>query len=180
MTDAVADDLDVEEELDETEGEPAKRRLSGKKLVLYVVLPLLLLTGGVTGSYLAGLLDPLIAMVMNVGASEEEGASKINKETTFFDLPELVVNLNTGGKQSSYLKISIALELDDPSAIPRLNALMPRIIDRFQVYLRELRREDLNGSAGLYRLKEELLLRVNAAVQPSEIRDVLFKEFIVQ
>jgi flagellar protein FliL len=58
--------------------------------------------------------------------------------------------------------------------------VLPRIIDNFQVYLRELRVEDLKGSGGMYRLREELLLRVNAAVAPAKINDVLFKEMLVQ
>ena len=98
----------------------------------------------------------------------------------FFDLPEILVNLNTGRRQSTYLKISIALELDNSDMLPRIESLLPRVIDNFQVYLRELRREDLSGSAGIFRLKEELLLRVNAALHPAQIRDVLFKEMLVQ
>ena len=57
---------------------------------------------------------------------------------------------------------------------------MPRVIDNFQTYLRELRIDDLKGSAGMYRLREELLVRVNAAAAPAKITDVLFKEMLVQ
>ena len=49
-----------------------------------------------------------------------------------------------------------------------------------RLYLRELRPSDLDGSAGLYRLKEELTRRVNAAIAPSRINAVLFKEIVVQ
>ena len=62
----------------------------------------------------------------------------------------------------------------------RIAAMMPRIIDNFQIYLRELRVEDLRGSDGIYRLREELLARVNAAVAPVKVTDVLFKEMLVQ
>ena len=57
---------------------------------------------------------------------------------------------------------------------------MPRVVDNFQVYLRELRLEDLGGSAGLFRLKEELLFRVNRAVDPVQVTDILFREMLVQ
>jgi flagellar protein FliL len=76
--------------------------------------------------------------------------------------------------------MSVSLELDSAADLPKLQAVLPRIIDNFQVYLRELRVEDLKGSAGMYRLREELLLRVNAAVAPAKINDVLFKEMLVQ
>ena len=75
----------------------------------------------------------------------------------------------------------MSLELDnDAGKRPRMTALMPRIVDQFQAYLRELRLDDLKGSAGVLRLKEELLRRVNVAAAPYKVRDVLLKEMIVQ
>ena len=106
---------------------------------------------------------------------------KVDKENAvFFPLEELIVNLNAGGRKSTFLKIRISLELADGEDISRIESVMPRIMDNFQVYLRELRIEDLKGSAGMYRLREELLTRVNAAAAPAKIRDVLFKEILVQ
>jgi len=177
MADAVADDIDLDAELEDGEG-VARRKFSGKKLVLFVILPIVLIFGGVIGAFFMGAFDSLLGMDEHAGG--ENKTLEVPKDVSFFDLPEMVVNLNTGGKQSTYLKISVALELQNPEAKAQLEALMPRIVDQFQVYLRELRREDLSGSAGLYRIKEELLLRVNAAVQPFVINDVLFKEFIIQ
>ena len=75
---------------------------------------------------------------------------------------------------------SFTLELAAEADIEHLEQVLPRIVDNFQVYLRELRIEDLKGSAGIYRLREELLLRVNAAAYPAEVRDVLFKEMLIQ
>lgn len=46
--------------------------------------------------------------------------------------------------------------------------------------MRELRPSDLDGSAGMYRLKEELLRRVNMTVYPAKVDAVLFKELLVQ
>jgi flagellar FliL protein len=78
------------------------------------------------------------------------------------------------------LKIRISLELTNTADINRVELVKTRIVDNFQVYLRELRLEDLQGAAGMYRLREELLTRVNAAVRPAQVKDVLFKEMIVQ
>jgi flagellar FliL protein len=64
--------------------------------------------------------------------------------------------------------------------IEQITPIMPRVMDAFQTYLRELRASDLDGSAGLYRLKEELTRRVNAAIAPSHVNAVLFKEIVVQ
>lgn len=100
---------------------------------------------------------------------------------TFVDVPEILVNLATSGDKPAYLKLSISLELKGgDEAAKALEPVMPRVVDQFQTYLRELRVEDLSGSAGMFRLKEELLRRINMATEPVQIKDVLFKEMIVQ
>lgn len=101
-------------------------------------------------------------------------------EAFFFDLPVITVNLNTSGASLEYLKISAALEVRDQSMMSIIEPRMPRVLDAFQVYLRELRRSDLEGSAGIYRLKEELHRRVNLAVYPATVDNILFKEILVQ
>ena len=78
------------------------------------------------------------------------------------------------------MKIKVSLEVESEAMLAQLEALLPRVVDNFQVYLRELRVEDLNGSAGLYRLREELLVRVNTAIKPHKVKDVLFREMLVQ
>ena len=99
----------------------------------------------------------------------------------FVDLPEVLVNLsNPGSDRTQYLKIKIVLELPEQKMIEQITPIMPRVMDAFQTYLRELRPSDLDGSAGLYRLKEELTRRVNVSIAPSRINAVLFKEIVVQ
>jgi flagellar protein FliL len=127
------------------------------------------------GLYFTGMLNRFIG---TKGEAQNEKAAP--KQTVFYDLPELLVNLNGNGRKASFLKMSISLELENQVDVARLQSVMPRIIDNFQVYLRELRIEDLRGSGGMYRLREELLLRVNAAAAPAKIVDVLFKEMLVQ
>ena len=173
------EEQDAEEE-EEAPEEPRRKRFSGKKLVLFVIVPvfLLLCAGGGAAAYFLGLFGGQDEVTAEGAAGE--AAEAIPKDVVFYDLPEILVNLNTGGRQATYLKMSISLELDNPDVLPRIESLLPRVIDKFQVYLRELRREDLNGSAGIFRLKEELLLRVNVALHPARINDVLFKELLVQ
>ncbi len=92
----------------------------------------------------------------------------------------MLVNLNGTGRRQNFLKMQVSLELTDEAVIPELKKLSLRIVDNFQVYLRELRVEDLRGSAGVYRLREALVARVNVAVRPVQVKDVLFKEMLIQ
>ncbi len=150
-----------------------KKKLSGKKLVLFV-LPVVLLLGGAAAFFFLKPAEQPSEGDEDVVAEHDAGPS------VYYDLPQMLVNLNTTGRRVNFLKIVVSLELAEESDIQHLEQVLPRIIDNFQVYLRELRIEDLKGSAGIYRLREELLLRVNAAAYPAEVHDVLFKEMLIQ
>ena len=169
----------VNEEIEAVpEGEAAEAPKGGgkKKLIMIVGGVVLLLVGVGAGLYFTGMLDSVLG---KKAATVAEAPPP--KPLVFFDLPDFLVNLNSGGsKKANFLKLSVSLELDKQEDTPKLQAVMPRIIDNFQIYLRELRVDDLRGSGGIYRLREELLARVNAAVAPVKVNDVLFKEMLVQ
>ena len=160
-------------------GEAVPRKMPGKKLVLFVVAPIMLLLAAGAGVYFSGLADSLL------GKGEGEDAKMAEAEaepgpSVFFDLPDMLVNLNTSGRRTGYLKLSVSLELGSEEDQAIVEKVLPRVIDNFQVYLRELRIEDLQGSAGMQRLREELLTRVVTAAEPAEVRDVLFREILIQ
>jgi len=179
---------DLEEDFDEGEGseelpESPSRKLPIKK-ILILVLPILLLIGAGAGLYFTGVIDAVMGKFSggNEPAAEApvQNGPKVAGPAVFYDVPEMLVNLQTQGRKQTFLKIRVALELETPADIPRIDQVQPRIIDSFQVYLRELRVEDLQGAAGMHLLREELLTRVNAAVKPAKVNDVLFKEMLVQ
>ena len=115
------------------------------------------------------------------GKGEAHDAAPVVKPAVFVDLPEVLVNLsNSGTDRTQYLKVKVVLELPDQLLMAQIQPVMPRVLDTFQTYLRELRPTDLDGSSGLYRLKEELTRRVNAAIAPNKVSAVLFKEIVVQ
>lgn len=168
----------------EGEAKPAKKGLFGfltKKMLMFVVAPaLLVLVGGGAGAYF------FLFAGEDVPPEGEHGAAAVAEaeHPVFYDVPEILVNLATSGDKPAYLKLTVSLEIkaapDDPEPTKALEAIVPRVIDQFQTYLRELRVEDLSGSAAMFRLKEELLRRVNLAAEPVHVEDVLFKEMIVQ
>lgn len=103
------------------------------------------------------------------------------KPPVFVEVPDMLVNLaGLPGERVQYLKVKVVLEVKEDKQAEAIKPEMPRVTDIFQTYLRELRASDLNGSVGLFRLKEELTRRVNAAVAPTQVSAVLFKEIIVQ
>lgn len=156
---------------DGEEGAAEKPKRSIVKLAL-MAAPVLLLAIGGGAAWQFGLF----------GGGGEAGGQAVAapKPAFFYNMPEMLVNLNQADKRAQYLKIKVSLEMADENITSALEPVLPRIMDTFQIYLRELRSEDLDGSAGVYRLKEELLRRVNLAIAPAEVDRVLFKEIIVQ
>jgi flagellar FliL protein len=169
---AVADEADVDEE-------GAEGAAGGKKKFAFPPMKYLIIGGGALAALIVAGGGGYYFLSHKHDAAKAEAAAV--KPAVFVDLPEVLVNLsNSGSERTQYLKIKIVLELADQPMVAQITPIMPRVMDAFQTYLRELRPSDLDGSAGLYRLKEELTRRVNAAIAPSRINAVLFKEIVVQ
>ncbi|MBD8890414.1 flagellar basal body-associated FliL family protein [Roseibium litorale] len=166
------EDAAADEGAEEGDGGGGKK----KKLILFGGIGLAVLLAAAGGAYY---------FLMSGGSSAPQTdpaggpAPEAPKPAVFYDLPEMTVNLATDGR-GTYLKVRIALEVRDKDMISQIEPYLPRILDAFQIYLRELRPADLEGSAGLFRLKEELLRRINLSVYPAKVEGVLFKEILVQ
>ena len=161
------------EDEDTKDGEaapPKKNFLTKKRLMIAVPVLALLLAGAGAGAYffLAG---PKPAA---------SGDAAPPPQVAYSDVDDLLVNIQSPDSTPVYLKLSVALELDDDTAKAGVAVLMPRVRDAFEAYLRELRIDDLKGSEGVMRLKEELLRRAAIAAAPYHVRDVLLKQMIVQ
>lgn len=115
------------------------------------------------------------------GKKEGDATGDATAPAIFFHkLPDIVVNLNDKGSKTHFLKLSASLEIPDKESLKLVVQMQPRVMDSFQLYLRELRKSDLEGSAGIYRLREELLMRVNKTVYPAKVNNILFNEMITQ
>lgn len=182
------------------EGEaPAKKKMSGKKLVLFIILPAVLVLGG-GGAAAFLLLKPSGEQHAEAneghdkakgGHGEAEGAGEAvpgpngttimhGDNVVFVTLPEMLVNITGPEGRPAYLKLKLTLEAPDDATVAALGEHIPRVTDQFNGFLRELRTDDLAGSAGAYRLRLELLRRVNLVIAPMQVNAVLIEEMLVQ
>ena len=140
------------------------------KLIIAVAGVLVILGGGATWF-----------LFFRHHGEELHAEAPLPKPPVFVEVPDLMVNLvGMPGERVQYLKMKVVLEVKEEKQVEAIKPTLPRVTDIFQTYLRELRPTDLGGSAGLFRLKEELTRRVNAAVSPNEVSAVLFKEIVIQ
>jgi flagellar FliL protein len=164
---AMAENDDKEDGAAEAAAAPKK---SKKKLIIMAAAVLLLVGGGGSTWFF-----------FFRHHEEVRAEAAVPKAPIFVDVPEVLVNLvGAPGERIQYLKVKIVLEVKEEKQVETIKPTMPRVSDIFQTYMRELRPADLNGSAGLFRLKEELTRRVNVAIAPGQVNAVLFKEVVIQ
>ena len=169
MSDGIGDD----------DEEDSAKKTSGKKLVLFILIPIIILIAAGAGLFFSGMLDSLVAEEVIEEVADEE-ITKTFVPSSYYELDEMLVSLRSSGAKQKFLKIQLSLELENAVDMAVIEASVPRIIDSFQVFLRELHIEELEGSRGVYLIKEELLSRVNQAIHPVKIKDVLFKDMLIQ
>jgi flagellar protein FliL len=182
-------------------GPPVKKKMPGKQLVLFIILPALLVLGGGGGAaYFFLFKKPGAASGEQAGKGksekkkEKKEAKKGEKKDDaggvsfsegpngegFMTMSPITVNITTADARPAYLKLKLTLQAKDMETAQALEPMLPRIMDQYTGFLRELRMEDLAGSAGYARLQNELLKRVNLAVAPAQIDAVLIEEMLVQ
>ena len=104
----------------------------------------------------------------------------INK-IMFVPLDEITVNLKHGVSQNmTWLRIKVTLEVQGKNNYDVVSQLTPKIVDIVQTYLKELRQSDLEGSFGIYKIKDEMMMRINTVLHPVRIEAILFQEMIIQ
>lgn len=163
----------------EAEGKAEKG--GGKRKLLLLAIPVVLAAVG-AGLWFTGILPGLLGMGGEHHAAAEAGehAPAAPAPPVFFDMPEVLANLNAPGRRASYIRLRSKLELAKPEDVAAVQAAMPRLLDLYTTYLREMRPEELRGSAGTQRLREELIARASLAAAPARVTDVLFTEILLQ
>jgi len=202
MSDTDDEDDDIEEAPlddgdDDEEGGGGRKRGGRRKLILFVGGPLIAVILLVAVAFFMGIGPFGGGDEEDVATEESHGEEGDHGEGAeggdhgegggaghvgFYELPQMTVNLNTTDGSTAFLRMTVSLEIanDTPENRIQLDTMLPRVLDNFQTYMRELRLEDLSGSAGLFRLKQEMLSRINRAVEPVQVSDVLFSELLVQ
>jgi flagellar protein FliL len=169
------EDGDEDEEGEGEEGGGGSR----KKLFIIIGIVVILLIGGAAGAYFAGLFDSSSSTEKSAGGEpESEGGEGV--EVIYKEFPDILTNLNEGRRKKVGVRIKVVLELASEEESLRMDSIMPKVHDRIQVYIRAQKLEDLKGSAGIQRIREELLAMLNKAFAPTKIRDLYFKEMLVR
>ncbi len=159
----------------DAEASPPAKPGKKRRLVLLLAVPIaLVLIGG--GVWKSGLLHR--------HARSSHGHAPVPAaapaQPVYADMPDIIANLNSPDSQQTFIKLKVKLELADKADLATATHDMPRLMDMFTTYLRDIRPDELRGAAGTYRLREEILARANIALAPAHVLDVLFVQMIMQ
>jgi flagellar protein FliL len=154
------------------EAAPESVKPKGRLKLIIAAVAVLVIIGGATGWFF---------LMRHHGEESHAEAGPLMKPPSYVEVPDMLVNLaGLPGERVQFLKVKLVLEVKEEKQAEAIKPSLPRVTDIFQTYLRELRPNDLNGSAGLFRLKEELTRRVNLVLSPYQVSAVLFKEVVIQ
>lgn len=156
--------------MDEVEGldradAPTAAKSGRKKLAIIAAAVAVILGGGGSGAYFM------------LGRDEHVEAAA--EDAVYVDLEPMLINIRSADGQKHFLKVHLTLATT-PEAKEKIEAKMPAVIDAMQGFIRELRPEDLSGTSGMFRLKEELLVRAERSVGAGQVSDVLIQEMVQQ
>jgi flagellar protein FliL len=179
MTDAVAD----------SPQEPGKP--GGKSLILALVLAL---AGAGGGFYAVGAgLIPLGKYAPSVDGMEAARdsttgevqaekkvpgeAGKAMEGIAFVEVDPITISLNAS-QSVKHLRFRAQLEVNADYE-REVSAMLPRVTDVLNSYLRALELADLTGPLALVRLRAQMLRRVQVITGKGRVRDLLIMEFVL-
>ena len=147
-----------------------------KKIVIFVLLPLLLIAGSAAGIYFSGIL----------GSHEEEASDGPKKPTaavigTYFDVPDFIINLKGPQNKIVFLQLKLNIELKKPEDVERAKVNLPRLQDAIVTYFHRMDPEKIQDDPGFTTIRQDLAQRMSASVKPPiEIVEVNISDLRIQ
>lgn len=132
-----------------------------KKLVLFIVLPMLLIIGSGAAIFFSGILSP--------EEEEEVGGLKKLKPAiagTFFDVPDFIINLKGSTNKVVFLQLKLNIELKREEDIERCKANLARLQDVVVTYFHRQDPDKLLDDPGFIKMRQDLAQRMRAVVKP--------------
>ncbi len=175
MTDAV----------DIAEAAPAAKPKGKLELIIEVVLALAL-GGGSFYAIRSGLFDPTALFGGGGGGghgsadghgSGHEAAAAVAGDIAFVAMDPIMISLPPGST-ARHLRFAGQLEVA-PENAATVAALMPRVLDVLNTYLRAVEVRDLEDPSALARLRAQMLRRIQVVTGEGQVNDLLVTEFVL-
>jgi len=159
------------EETKTEEQEKEVKKVSKKKLLLFLVIGLVIVV--LAGSVIA------VFSTFKGGKGKEKEKERSPKETVIYSMEPIVVNLfDPTGKR--YIQIRLALELKDKKMEEEIKINEPKIKDVIISTLSTKTPEDVLQPEAKDLIKTELLQKINSALGEEAISNIYITQYIVE
>lgn len=150
----------------------------GMMRLLILIVPTLLV--GLAGGYFIGhnMGSEVAQQTEDLDPAEEQVQRDVSIGP-MFKLDPFVVNLNEP-RGNRYLKTTIQLEMENEGLQSELERRKAQMRDIILALLTSKSTQELQALEGKFRLREELLSRLNALMVNGKIKRVYFTEFVIQ
>ena len=176
MTDAT---IDIPED-----AEDAPKKKSKKPLLIGLLLALILGGGGFYAVQSGLILSSGNEAAGSEHADDGHGSTKTDEsssaalpEIAFVPIDPLIISLGPNAG-SRHLRFRAQLEVDAGKEAAILS-VMPRIVDVLNGYLRAVHVKDLETPSALFKLRSQMLRRIELVAGEGRVRDLLIMEFIL-
>ncbi|MHA3915582.1 flagellar basal body-associated FliL family protein [Halovulum sp. GXIMD14793] len=153
------------------EAEDAPAPKGGAKGIVIALIGALVAGGGGFFATYSGILDSLL------GGGHDTAHMAEDANVAFVPLEPLVVSLGPRAN-ARLLKFTAELEVA-PEHVGTVTAMMPRIQDVLNTFLRAVEEDELEKPGSLTLLRAQMLRRIQIVLGEDHVRDLLIVEFIL-
>ena len=156
------------------------------KILLFGLIGAVLLGGGSFYGVYSGMIplpfgeEPVVAE-KKAGEKPQDAKDPYSTEPTesasFVPIEDLIITLGPDAA-SRHLKLSVSLEVE-PGMESAVGALMPRVLDVLNTYLRAVDEREFESPRSMMRMRAQMLRRVQLVTPQSAVRDVLIQQFVL-
>jgi flagellar basal body-associated protein FliL len=140
------------------------RRISIKRLVLFVFFPLVLLIGAAVGVVTSGLLksnEPKVPVVPKVDLTKLPGA--------YVDVPDLIINMRARDGAPRLLIMQATIHLESVDSRPMVQNDLPKVQSALILFLRKQDPDAMAGSAGVEAVRAQMEQLTADAIKPQKL-----------
>jgi len=152
----------------------SSKKKGGKKKLLLILIPVLLVLGG--GGFAA--YHFLFAQTKVKATSKPASVSQI-KPGPMINLKPFLTNLADKDK-TSYIKVSISIELKQGSNLGTFKQLTPQIRNRIIMIMSSKTSREINTPQGILSLRHQIARSLNQILGDGTVTGVYFNNYLVQ
>jgi flagellar FliL protein len=152
-----------------------------KRTGIFVVVGVVVVLAAVgVGLTVTGFLPKLLGMKPPEGTIAATVVKEKPKEPLvperYYDMPTLVLSMETGRRENRIMQLGISLLMENRDDASKMHAYLPLLIDAVQVYVRTLPPSETETVERLASHRDELLKRINAAIDPIKVEEISLRQ----